>query len=183
MVTLGLERGTVQIQKYSADWNCLFEREAALLRSVMGAAAAQIQHIGSTAIEGMPAKPIIDLIVVVGSLSAAGIWIPTLATLGYAYRTNDTVADRLLFVKGPTNRRTHHLSLAEVSSNFYIEKIVFRDYLRSHFEAFAEYVQLKMKLAQGYPQDRASYTEGKRTFVEHIIHIAKEAQHPSPPQP
>src|SRR6058998_3599774 len=97
---IGLARGTVQLQLHLPEWKTLFEQEATLLRSAMGAAAQHVEHVGSTAINGMPAKPIIDLVVVVGSLKEAGVWIPTLQALGYEHRANDAVADRLFFAKG-----------------------------------------------------------------------------------
>ena len=170
---IGLARGTVQLQQYFPEWKTLFEQEADLLRSAMGAAAQHVEHVGSTAIDGMSAKPIIDLVVVVSSLNEAGVWIPRLQALGYEHRASDVVADRFFFAKGPQSRRTHHLSLAEARSKFYTEKVLFRDYLGSHREAFDEYLELKKKLAQRYPKDRDSYTEGKRGFVEGIIQLAK----------
>ena len=172
---IGLARGKVQLEQYEPEWKTLFEREAALLRSAMGVAAQDIEHVGSTAIENMPAKPIIDLVVVVGSLKEAGAWIPTIEALGYEHRPNDTVADRLFFAKGPASQRTHHLSLTESRSKFYAEKLLFRDYLRSHRQAFEEYLELKQQLAQRYAKDRNSYTEGKRSFVEQIIRLAEES--------
>ena len=171
---IGLARGTVQLQEYSPEWRTLFEREAVLLRSAMGPAARHIEHVGSTAIDGMPAKPVIDLVVVVSSLHDAREWLPTLEALGYEHRANDTVADRLFFAKGLPSRRTHHLSLAEARSGFYTEKVLFRDYVSSHREAFDEYVELKKELAQRHAKDRTSYTEGKRGFVERVIRLAKE---------
>jgi len=169
---IGLARGTVQLQQYSSEWKTLFEREADLLRATIGAAAQHVEHVGSTAIDGMPAKPIIDLVVVVSSLKDAGVWIPKFQTLGYEHRSNDTVADRLFFAKGPRSLRTHHLSLAEANSQFYTEKVLFRDYLCSHRESFDEYAELKKHLAERHPNDRESYTEGKRSFVERIIRLA-----------
>ncbi len=171
---IGLARGTVQLHSYLPDWKTLFEQEATLLRSAMGSAARQVEHVGSTAINGMWAKPIIDLVVVVHSLDEAGSWIQVLRTLGYEHRSNDDVPDRLFFVKGPQTRRTHHLSLAEVTSKFYREKILFREYLRAHRAAFDEYLELKKKLAFLYPKDRESYTAGKSAFVERIISLANE---------
>jgi GrpB-like predicted nucleotidyltransferase (UPF0157 family) len=78
MTMIGLARGTVQLQQYFPEWKTLFEQEADLLRSAMGAAAQHVEHVGSTAIDGMSAKPIIDLVVVVSSLNEAGVWIPRL---------------------------------------------------------------------------------------------------------
>lgn len=169
---IGLARGTVRLRPYRAEWKTVFEQEATLLRSALGA-AAHIEHIGSTAIKDMPAKPIIDLVVVVDSPNEAMVWIPTLQTLGYEHRPSDVVADRLFFVKGSTDQRTHHLSLAEERSGFYKEKVLFRDYLISHRDAFDEYANLKKQLAQRHPKDRESYTEGKRAFVEGILLLAK----------
>lgn len=173
VMMIGLARGTVQLQPYLAEWKQLFEQEATLLRSAMGAAVLNVEHIGSTAINGMLAKPIIDLVVVVCSLNGAEVWIPTLQALGYEHRTHDAVPDRLFFAKGPPSRRTHHLSLAEARSKFYTEKLLFRDYLTSHREAFDEYLRLKTELALRFPNDRDSYTESKRGFVERIISLAK----------
>jgi len=169
---LGLARGTVRLAQYSSEWTDLFDLEAALLRSVMGAAARNIEHIGSTAIVGMPSKPIIDLVVVVNALAEARAWIPTLATLGYEYRDNNIVPDRLFFAKGPHTQRTHHLSLTESTSQFYKEKLLFRDYLRAHRTAFNEYFTLKEDLAAHHPNDREAYTSGKRDFVERILRLA-----------
>ena len=173
---LGLARGTVRLAPFSPEWNRLFEQEASLLRSVMNAAARQIEHIGSTAIQGMPAKPIIDLMVVVNDLNEAAVWIPRLEKLGYENRTNDTVPDRLFFAKGPNERRTHHLSLTEARSQFCKEKLLFRDYLNSHQAAFDEYRELKEKLAVRYPNDREAYTSGKWGFVERILRLAEELE-------
>jgi GrpB-like predicted nucleotidyltransferase (UPF0157 family) len=150
----------------------LFDEEAALLRSVMGEAARHIEHIGSTAIQGMTAKPIIDLVVVVNTLKEAAVWIPTLEALGYENRSSDTVPDRLFLAKGPRERRTHYLSLTESTSKFYREKLLFRDYVSSHRDAFDEYRRLKEELALRYPNDRESYTAGKRDFVERILGLA-----------
>ena len=171
---IGLARGTVRLLPYQLKWKVFFAQEAALLRSRMGAAALRIEHIGSTAIEGMSAKPIIDLMVAVQSLNEAEVWIPTLEALGYEYRPDEAVADRLFFAKGSHSRRTHHLSLAEPTSKFYAEKLLFRDYLRSRQEAFGEYLRMKQELALRHAEDRGSYTVGKKAFVERILVLAKE---------
>ena len=171
---IGLARGTVQLQPYLPEWKTLFKQEAALLHSAMGTAAQHVEHVGSTAINGMAAKPIIDIVVVVRGLSEAGVWIPTLQALGYEYRKDEAVPDRLFFAKGPHTRRTHHLSLAEARSKFYTEKLLFRDYLSAHRDAFDEYLELKKELALRYPEDRESYTAGKSAFVKRIICLAKE---------
>ena len=174
---IGLARGTVRLALYSEEWPRLFEDEAALLHSLMGEEAQHIEHVGSTAICGMPAKPIIDLVVIVNTLAEASNWIPKLEALGYEYRDDTGVPDRLFFAKGPRSRRTHHLSLTEMSSKFYKEKLLFRDYLRKHRDAFDEYLRLKEQLAVDHPNDREAYTSGKREFVEQILRLASNAQY------
>ncbi len=175
MTTIGLARGTVQVVPYQPGWRDLFEQEALLLHSLMGQEALEIEHIGSTSLEGMPAKPIIDLMVAIGSLPKAQRWIPRLEALTYEFRPDTGVPDRLFFAKGPKCRRTYHLSLAEPTSNFYRSKLLFRDFLRQHRDAFVEYQLLKQQLAQKHAQDRPSYTNGKEAFVERILQQAIES--------
>jgi len=170
---LGLERGKVLLVPYQPEWESLFRREAALLRSVFGGAILGVEHIGSTAVAGMTAKPIIDLMCAVAGLDGARAFRPRLEALGYEYRPDEAVPDRLFFAKGPRERRTHHLSLTEPGSTFYEEKLLFRDYLRTHASAAEEYRRLKEGLAGRHASDRASYTEGKRAFVERILALAR----------
>src|ERR1051325_5102018 len=85
--------------------------------------------------------------------------------VGYEYRPDESVPGRLFFAKGPRSNRTHHLSLSEPGSTFYKEKLLFRDYLRSHADAAEEYRGLKEGLADRYAANRALYTEGKKAFV------------------
>ena len=171
---VGLPRGLVRVVAYRPVWKSLFEEEAARLRALMGAAALSVEHVGSTAVEGMDAKPVIDVLVGVRDLEEARGWIPELEARGYEFRPDADIPDRLFFAKGPRELRTHHLSLAEPSSDFYTKHVLFRDYLRAHPAACEEYRALKHRLARAFPTDRASYTEGKRAFVEHILALAEE---------
>lgn len=166
---IGLARGTVQVVPYQAAWAALFQAEAALLRRVMGAAALRIEHIGSTALVRMPAKPIIDLMVAVENQTEAERWLPALTTLGYEHRPDAENPDRIFFAKGPHSQRTHHLSLTEPTSDFFTKHLLFLAYLRAHPEAFNEYRALKLRLAQQFPHERAAYTAGKRAFVERVL--------------
>lgn len=171
---IGLQRGKVQIVPHHAEWKTAFQREAILLRSVFADAILNIEHIGSTAIEGMAAKPIIDLMCVVSSLEEAKSFRTRLETLGYEYRPDESVPDRIFFAKGPRSNRTHHLSLTEPDSTFYKEKLLFRDYLRTHTEAAEKYCRLKEELADKYADNRGAYTEGKSDFVKQILSLARE---------
>jgi len=140
----------------------------------MGDAALNIEHIGSTALPGMWAKPIIDLMVAVDDLDGARVWFGDLETLGYEFRPDVEPPDRLFFAKGERALRTHHLSLARTDSDFYFEKMAFRDHLCSDSSAFEEYKELKMRLAERFPDDRKRYTDGKEAFVHEILALAEK---------
>ncbi len=170
---IGLKRGTVQVVPYQPAWKELFEDEAAKLRSALGNHLLQIEHVGSTAVEGMDAKPILDIIVAVEGLDKARELVPVVQSLGYSHKEDDDVPERVFFVKGSPNKRTHHLSLTEPASGYWKAHILFRDYLLTHEEAAEEYRQLKRELAEQYPDDRGSYTAGKERFVERILKLAR----------
>ena len=169
---IGLPRGKVQIVPHHWQWKSIFESEATLLGSLFPDVILQIEHIGSTAIEGMAAKPIIDLMGVVASLEEAKPFRAQLERVGYEYRPDATAPDRIFFAKGPRSHRTHHLSLTARGSTFYKEKLLFRDYLRANAEAAEEYRRLKEELATKYGDNRGAYTEGKSDFVKRILDLA-----------
>jgi GrpB-like predicted nucleotidyltransferase (UPF0157 family) len=169
---IGLKRGTIQVVPYQPAWKELFEVEAVKLRSALGNNLLQIEHVGSTAIEGMDAKPIIDIIVAVKSLSKARELVPVVQALGYNHKEDDDVPERIFFVKGLPSKRTYHLSLTEPASGYWKAHILFRDYLLTHREVAEEYRQLKRELAEQYTDDRGSYTAGKERFVERVLKLA-----------
>jgi len=171
---IGLEQGTVELCDYRTEWRRLYELEVKRLRSITGVRFLDFEHIGSTAIEGMPAKPIIDLLAVVETMKAARDALPILEENGYEYRPNDDVQGCLFFAKGPRTDRTHYLSLTERDSDFYEEKTVFRDYLREHTDIADEYANLKQELADRYPDDRDRYTAEKSEFVEDVLERAMD---------
>ena len=166
---IGLKRGTVQVISYQPVWKKLFKDEAARLRSALGNQILQIEHVGSTAIEGMDSKPIIDIIVAVESLDKARDLVPFVEALGYKYKENDYVPERIFFVKGPSSRRTHHLSFTEPTTDYWKAHILFRNYLQTHPEAVEEYERLKRELAEQHPEDRSAYRTGKQEFIEKIL--------------
>lgn len=168
---LGVERGTVRLVAHRDEWARLFETEAKRLRDEIGDRTFAIEHVGSTAIEGIPAKPIIDLLVVVDDLDERA-WRRALDRCGYEFRPNDPVADRSFFAKGPVENRTHYLSVTERGSETQVEQCLFRDYLRDNPDAAAEYTRLKRELAAAYPDDRSSYTDEKSEFVQQVLRMA-----------
>lgn len=170
---VGLPKGSVALAPHRPEWAALFEEEASRLRSLMGAAALSVEHVGSTSVEGLDAKPIIDLMVGVRNLEEARAWVPGIEALGYEFRPKDDIPARIFFAKGPTTLRTHHLSLAESSSDYYQDHLRFRDHLRAHATAREEYRTLKQRLAREFPCDRAAYTEGKAAFIRQTVEAAR----------
>ncbi|MBV8802057.1 MAG: GNAT family N-acetyltransferase [Gammaproteobacteria bacterium] len=137
-----------------------------------------IQHVGSTAIPGMAAKPIIDIQIAVHSLEEMkGIAIPVLQKLGYEYWYENPDPERMFFVKGMPpfgEKRTHHVHIVEPTSKHWSGKINFRDYLIAHPEMAKEYQQLKIKLAEQHTYDREEYTNAKGEFVNKILSLVQQ---------
>ncbi|EMA44486.1 GrpB family protein [Halococcus saccharolyticus] len=171
---VGLERGTVELVPYDPGWKREYTAEVERLESLVGDRVVKFEHAGSTAIEGLAAKPIIDMLAVVDDLDAEADLVAVLENHGYEHRSNDDVPDRLFLVKGPRTARTHYLSLAEYASDCYLEQVVFRDHLRSHPGLAAEYEELKRRLADAHPDDRESYTDAKSSFIEHVLERAMD---------
>lgn len=170
MNNIGLPRGTVILQEYNPEWPVLFTQEKELLRNAFGKRILAIEHIGSTAIPGMPAKPIIDINVAIESLDDIDDFIEQLPKLGYEYMPNRRFADRQFFPKGPPKCRTHHLNLVEIDSpTAWRNQLLFRNYLRDNADARNEYAQLKRELADSYADNREAYTESKSDFIQQII--------------
>lgn len=174
MSTLGLQRGTVRLEEFNPEWSNLFEQEKELLLKTFGDRILAIEHIGSTAIPELPAKPIIDINVAVPSLNDIDDFILKLQKLGYEYIPERRFSDRQFFPKGPSEKRTHHLNLVEITSETgWKNQLLFRDYLRNHDDVRNEYRKLKEELAEKYANNRDEYTERKSKFVLSVIEKAK----------
>ena len=170
--SLGLKRGIVRVVPYNPDWLKCFQAERDLLRSALGAKVLEIRHIGSTAIPGMPAKPIIDILVAVRNLVDVSDFVNALVRLGYEDKGDGGIVGRRYFVKGTEARRTHHLNFYEMNSSGWATHILFCEYLKSHNDVAKEYADLKLTLAKNFPTDRASYTNGKEQFVTAVVERA-----------
>ncbi|MCK4276835.1 MAG: GrpB family protein [Phycisphaerae bacterium] len=161
---------------YQSDWPHLFNTEAGRLREAIGDRIGAIEHIGSTAIPGTPAKPVIDMMGAVKSLAQAEQMVGDVEGLGYEWgpRDRQDVPDRFYFVRRTPDqlKSTHHLSLAETTSGFWRRQVAFRDYLRATAEAAREYLDLKQRLAQEHPNDPGAYVDSKTDFVEKILRLA-----------
>ena len=162
--------GQIVVADYDPDWPRMFEQERARLSAALGPLVLIIEHIGSTAVPGLAAKPIIDLLVGVQSLTEAqSRSIATLSAMGYAYfpEYKSWLPDELFFRKGIP--WTHHAHVMEPSNPRWESLLLFRDYLRAHSGAALAYATLKRDLAVTFRDDIAAYRTAKNDFVADVI--------------
>ncbi|HVU05093.1 MAG TPA: GrpB family protein [Polyangiaceae bacterium] len=162
----------VRIVSYDASWPSSFEAERAVLANVLEAwLVGSIEHVGSTAVPGLAAKPVIDIMAPVGDLDASRPAIAALTAVGYChfpYRP-----ERMhWFCKPSPAFRTHHLYLVPHDGPTWRERLLFRDVLRARPDILAEYAALKQRLATLHEFDRETYTDAKSPFVERVLGMA-----------
>ncbi|TMB93648.1 MAG: GrpB family protein [Chloroflexi bacterium] len=176
---------TIHLADYDPRWPQLFEEERARLQAAIGEWAADIQHVGSTSIPGIAAKPIIDIAVHLRSLVDALYCITPLMELGYECLGEFGIPGRIYFRKrtdqprrGQSHdgiARTHQIHMYELRNEQYEKQIVFRDYLRAHPDAAREYEALKRQLAERHARDVEAYALAKSDFVLDILARARAA--------
>lgn len=166
---LGLPRGFIKLEPHSEQWRQLFAEEAARIRAAIGEVAALIEHIGSTSISGIAAKPIIDIAVGIENSADGERCVAPLENVGYKYRGEHGIAGRFYFVKGEP--RTHHLHMVLTNGDSWRSHLMFRDYLRAHPAIAKEYEDLKLALAREYVNDRDAYQQGKSDFIEKVLKL------------
>ncbi len=164
---------SVEVIPYSNAWPIQFERERAALQTAVGDDVARsIEHIGSTAVPGLPAKPTIDMLLVVDSIADFLKRLPQVEALGYDYREHNTFvgSDTHLFLRKVSNgKRTHHLHVLRSDSPEIDEYRLFRDELRNDPTLAKEYAQLKRVLAEEYADDRHRYVTEKANWVGRVL--------------
>jgi GrpB-like predicted nucleotidyltransferase (UPF0157 family) len=163
----------IQIAPYEPEWPVRFERERDLLWRVIGTwVVGDIHHVGSTAVPGLDAKPIIDILVGVEDLATSRGCFEPLAEHEYLHAPY--LPDEMhWFCKPEPSRRTHHLHLVPRELPRYRDELAFRDHLRSNPEKARGYAQLKHQLATRFAHDREGYTNAKADFIERTLHEAK----------
>jgi GrpB-like predicted nucleotidyltransferase (UPF0157 family) len=166
---LGLRRGSVQLVPYTPEWITLFEAERVRLYDALGSDALDIQHIGSTAVPGLAAKPILDLGIAVADEAMVTACIPRITALGYTYRGYRGSSQGYFFDLGPEQHLTHYLHLLLIGDLGWRNYLRFRDHLRTHPAARDAYQQLKQNLATRYAADRAAYSAAKTAFIQPIL--------------
>ena len=164
----GLKRGTVALIEHQEEWNKIFNLDKDIILQILGNSVVDIQHVGSTAIPGISAKPIIDILVGLKNIFEAEHFISKFEEKSYEFRPNASTQDRILYIKGGENFRTHHIHVVQYDSNEWNRMIRFRDYLRENSNVALEYKELKEELAVKFPDNREEYTKGKENFVKQI---------------
>lgn len=170
---MGLKVGTVKLEEYNPKWKDMYLEEEKNLREMFENVALTIEHIGSTSIEGLSAKPIIDIAVGVRHLSDFDKVKEKFMVETYSVKEDSTEGE-ILVRKGNEDNRTHFIHVMEPDSKRYIESILFRDYLRKNIWALEKYEELKKDLAVKYADDRKKYTASKNEFINEIIKLAYE---------
>lgn len=163
---------TIEVVEYDPSWPERFEEESNLLRETLGDIAVEVHHIGSTAVPGLAAKPIIDILIEIADLAALDARNRDMELIGYEPKGEFGIPGRRYFQKGGDNR-THQIH-AFVAGDVNVSRhIAFRDYLRSNPGVAEEYGTLKKKVAETCDNDIEKYCDGKDAFVKNHEEIAE----------
>jgi len=168
--------GRIVVCDYDPTWPAMFEQERAQVQDALGAMVVTVEHVGSTAVPGLAAKPVIDLLVGVRSLpEARSRCVEPLRALRYAHvvEAEAWLPGEMLFRKGLPGPWTHHLHLMECSSPRWEEFVVVRDHLRRHPEVASAYADLKKALALVFGDDIAGYRSAKGPFLQALLAKAR----------
>lgn len=160
----------VEVVPYNPEWKVEFNRIKEQLLSYIGDLILKIEHVGSTSIEGLAAKPIIDIDVVMESYEDFPRIVERLQLHGYVHQGNLGIEGREAFKRSYDDGfMKYHLYVCPKDGKGYLEHIAFRDYLRSNTAARKEYEEIKQRLAQEYRYDIDAYCEGKTAFVDTVL--------------
>ena len=165
---IGLPQGKVFLVDYTEEWAAEYQRESDTILALVGSYIAEIHHVGSTAVPGLRAKPIIDMAVVLYRFESGFKCVGPLETVGYRHRIIPELPERHYFSKG--NPRTHQIHMYGPSSRYFWEQITFRDRLRSDPELRMDYQRLKEELVLTHSTDKLAYADAKTDFIRRAIH-------------
>lgn len=167
----------ILIEAYRPEWQDMYAQEAEHLRPAFGDTIVRVHHIGSTAILGMSAKPIIDILVEVADIEAVDQQNNKLEQLGYEAMGEFGIKARRYFRKeNQAGARTHHVHTFEVGSPEVARHLGFRDFMIAHPELAAQYSDLKRRLVAEHQGDAESYINGKGPFIQHIDRLVAQDQ-------
>jgi GrpB-like predicted nucleotidyltransferase (UPF0157 family) len=151
---IGLVRGTVTLSPHHEEWHELFAEERKRILTAIGDQSFRIEHIGSTSICGITAKPILDIMIGTPEFEAELPYVGALEAISYECKGENGVPERHFFGKGAP--RTVHLNVVRFGGKFWLSHIAFRDYIKINRDAAHEYERLKLSLAERFPSDRES---------------------------
>ena len=173
-MSIGMKRGTVYLEPHQEEWERAAKETIQTLKRILGSVAVDIQHIGSTSIKTISAKPIIDIAIAVNDFDGILSMREELRQNGVIYRFEESPR-QLLFVMGDFEKdtRSHHIHVVLYGSDEWNNYINFRDYLNSNIEAAREYEAVKLRLAEQYPDDRIAYTDGKQEVIDRLLADAR----------
>ncbi len=166
----------VFVVKYDPRWPSLYALECSRVVAAVGSYVKAVEHVGSTAVPELDAKPVIDIMVSVQGIRSAGHLIRPLKEIGYSYWAENPNPERMLFVKfadADRTSRNYNLHVMEAGVELWNDRIFFRDHLRSHPEVAGEYARLKHALAKRFRGDREAYTRAKTDFISAMLQQAR----------
>jgi len=167
---IGLKRHTVRVVDHDPSWSALFASECESLHGTLGALVADVQHVGSTAVPDLPAKPILDIAIAIRTLDLIPDIVERLTEIGYIYRGDGGNDGGHLFVKEPEpDIRTVHVHVVESSDTQWKNYLLFREILHEDPNVRKRYADVKQVLAKQFPSDRKSYTSGKNKFIQGVL--------------
>lgn len=170
-----LSQTEVRLEIFNDKWPGIYEKEKLNINvSLSSIRYHTIDHIGSTAIKGIIAKPIIDILIGVNSFKSARLIREKLENYNYKYLDKDTVPNRLFFIKENDNDYQFYLHVAEIDSDYYKDKLLFRNYLIANTKKAKEYSSLKKSLAAKFYNNRVLYTEAKTDFITKTLFEIKQ---------
>lgn len=174
---LGLKHTTVKLVPHSYKWHYLFQEEVINIRHALNNKHLQMEHVGSTALPNIAAKPILDIFIPHDDLSTVNDYADALAALGYELVT-DAQAYKL-FIKGSEESRTHHLTFTSPSGTYWTETLQFRDHLLDNPDIAKAYESEKIHLASQYATSRRNYSSNKARFIQTVLRSLKAEVSPT----
>lgn len=168
---------TIEVVDSDPSWPGQFVAESSAIEKALRTFKPRIEHFGSTAIPNLPAKPVIDILVIVEDVSVWPRLVEPLSSLDYIYWAENPRKDRMFFVKGMPpfgSRRSHHVHVRTPKD---VPELVFRNWLREHPADVDRYAVLKRRLAERFKTDREAYTTAKGEFIEQVLKRAGTYEH------
>jgi len=162
----------VELHPHNPNWAATYQTEAAKLKPIFGKLLLLTEHIGSTAIPGIKAKPIIDIMIAVSNLACVADFIPEMELLGYEHRGEAGIPGRQYFRREADSIGGYHVHIYQLGHAAITQALNFSEYLRTHPDRAQAYSHLKEGLAKKFRNDRAMYTESKTDFIEETNRLA-----------